>query len=72
MKKDFVIILILLIFAVIGVCVSCTGTETGSTAGNPIERITSGRIDSTLLVAANDETAAMGCLCRKARKLNTV
>jgi uncharacterized protein YneF (UPF0154 family) len=41
MKKDFVIILILLVFAVIGVYVSCTSSETDITAGKPpIEKIT--------------------------------
>ena len=40
MKKDFCIILILLILAVIGVYVSCSGTETESTAGNRIEKTT--------------------------------
>ncbi len=43
MKKDFVIILILLIFAVIGVYVSCTSSEIDITADkNPIEKITCG------------------------------
>lgn len=47
MKKDFVIILILFIFAVIGVYVSCTGSEPDITAGNDsIETITSSPIDS--------------------------
>lgn len=46
MKKDFVIILILLIFAVIGVYVSCTGSDTGRTAGNPIEEINFSQMDS--------------------------
>ena len=47
MKKDFVIILILLMFAVIGVYVSCTSSETDITAGKKsIEKLTFSRIDS--------------------------
>ncbi|WP_020589310.1 hypothetical protein [Desulfobacter curvatus] len=47
MKKDFVIILILFVFAVIGVYMSCTGSETGRTAANSAERIIFSQIDST-------------------------
>jgi len=47
MKKDFVIILILLIFAVIGVYVSCTGLETDKTAKKNVEKIRFSQIDST-------------------------
>ena len=39
MKRDFCIILILLILAVIGVYVSCSGTVTESTVGNRIENV---------------------------------
>lgn len=65
MKKDFITILILLILAVIGVYVSCTDTQTDTTAGNQIETTAFKQIDAALMVAANDETAAMGCPCRK-------
>jgi len=50
MKKDFAIILILLIFAVLGVYVSCTDIETDSIAGKSIEKITLSRIDSIPLL----------------------
>lgn len=60
MKKDFLIILVLLIFAVIGVYVSCTGTETGSTDEKRIEKTAFSQIDVALLVDSNDEAAAMG------------
>lgn len=71
MKKDFFIILILLVFAVIGVCVACTGTDTDSTAGKWIEKTTFSQVDVALLVATNDETAAMGCPCRTPGNLAT-
>ncbi|WP_321492503.1 hypothetical protein [uncultured Desulfobacter sp.] len=65
MKINFFTILILLSLAVIGVYVSCTGTQTDATAGKRIKKTAFSQIDSVLLVASNDETAAMGCPCRK-------
>ncbi len=38
MKKDFLIILALLIFAVMGIYVSCTGTETDTTIEKKINK----------------------------------
>lgn len=64
MKKDFIIILVLLSFAIFGVYMSCTG-YTDSSDEKRIEKTTFNQIDVTLLVATNDETAAMGCPCRR-------
>ena len=38
MKKDFLVILALLIFAVVGIYVSCTGTETETTKEKKINK----------------------------------
>ena len=64
MKKDFIIILVLIIFAIFGIYVSCTSADTDSNDGKRMEKTTFNQIDVALLVASNDETAAMGCPCR--------